>query len=518
MLMHVARDLPCGVILISGLLGLSMLDRHPATTQPHLPDSGVQRGSAVISDGVVTGPPFWLPVAPMSTPRSDLAATLGPDGRIYALGGFNAVGKYLKTAEAYDEQAGTWAPIASMAVSRSTFDAVTGPDGRIYAISGYTGVTYTRAVEAYTPRLNRWIAVADTVLPHPGSGAVAGPDGRIYVMGANDGQGMGAVEVYSPGDDRWTRLGDLIGGRGDFGVARGPDGRLYAIGGSPGSIYDLAVAEAYNVHTAHWTSLANMPTARRALAAATGADGRIYAIGGGTAEGGPLATVEAYDVRTGRWSRVASLHTPRGGLKAVRGTDGRLYALGGAGGGPPSAVRGTPINPSDYLRVVEAYGPLLHTTPHRAAAGSSVVLTGTNFAASATVTVTWGGTPQGVALAIGHTNGAGALLHPLRFSIPAGTRPGQYVVTAKDDRSLYPVTVPLTVSVPLSGTRTPTPAAPVPSAPPGGRFFPQTGHSLSGTFLAFYQQYGTPLATPAPSCSPRPATWSSTPTAFSWNR
>lgn len=446
-----ARALLCGVILVSGLLGLSVLDGHPATTQAGFQDSRARPGGTVTGAAWATAPPFWLPVPPMRTRRADLAATLGPDGRIYALGGFNAVEKYLKTAEAYDEHAGTWTPIASIAVSRSAFDAVTGPDGRLYAISGYTGTTYTRAVEAYTPRLNRWVAVADTVLPHPGTGAVTGPNGRIYVMGANAGRGMAALEVYNPGDDRWIRLPDLLGTRGDFGIARGPDGRLYAIGGSPDSPYDLPVAEAYNTSTARWTRLADMPTARSALAAATGLDGRIYAIGGGPRRGAALGTVKAYNVQTGRWGTVVSLRAPRGGLKAVRGNDGRIYALGGFGGSPPSGVRGTPITSSHYLNIVEAYGPLIHATPRSVTAGSSVVLTGTNFAASATVTVTWDATPQGAVLTTGHTNRAGALLHPLRFHVPAGVRPGQYVVTAMDDRSRYPVTAPLTVSPRVSG-------------------------------------------------------------------
>ncbi len=189
-------------------------------------------------------------------------------------------------------------------------------------------------------------------------------------------------------------------------------------------------------------------------------------------------------MQTGRWGTVVSLRAPRGGLKAVRGNDGRIYALGGFGGSPPSGVRGTPFTPSHDLNIVEAYGPLIHATPRGVTAGSSVVLTGTNFAASATVSVTWGTVLGGRALATGHTNQAGALPNPLRFHVPAGVRPGRYTVRAMDDRSRYPVTASLAVGVTASFGLSPTPlplptttatAVPPPTPSPQTRYVAPQG-------------------------------------------
>ncbi|WP_420795846.1 Kelch repeat-containing protein [Ktedonobacter racemifer] len=42
--------------------------------------------------------------------RTGLTAAVGPDGRIYAIGGRNASGP-LKTVEAYDPRTNTWTPL-----------------------------------------------------------------------------------------------------------------------------------------------------------------------------------------------------------------------------------------------------------------------------------------------------------------------------------------------------------------------------------------------------------------------
>lgn len=83
-----------------------------------------------------TGPPYWLPVASMHMRRSDLAAALGPDGRVYALGGVNGDGDAQASVEAYTPATNRWALVASMLISRSQFAAVTAPDGRLYAVNG----------------------------------------------------------------------------------------------------------------------------------------------------------------------------------------------------------------------------------------------------------------------------------------------------------------------------------------------------------------------------------------------
>jgi hypothetical protein len=372
--------------------------------------------------------------------------------------------------------------------ARSFFAAATGPDGHIYAISGNSPEVNT-SVEAYVPQQNRWVRGPAVPTNHAFGGAARGPDGRLYVIGGSNGdEGEPEVDAYDIRTRRWTHVTDLPTPRGWLAVAAGPDGRIYALGGmggTPGSWTDLATVEAYNVWTKQWVRLADLPSARQDLAAASGADGRIYAVGGtpygvGDSPGPSSADVDAYDPHTNRWQVVSPLATARQDLAAARGADGRIYALGGYGPIAPGAS-----GPDVVLATVEAYGPVIHLLPPRAAAGSTTALTGTNFAARATVRVTWGSAPGRQLLGTGQTDAAGNLLHPITIVVPRDTGAGPYTITAEDDRSRYPVMATWTPTA-----RLPTPAAPVPAACRGARYFPQTHHTMGGAFLAFYQRYG----------------------------
>ena len=74
-----------------------------------------------------------------------------PDGRIYVVGGGDALGNYLTTVEAYIVGTNTWTTVAGLTVGSGGLGVVTGPDGRIYAVGGYNpGMSYLATVEAYT--------------------------------------------------------------------------------------------------------------------------------------------------------------------------------------------------------------------------------------------------------------------------------------------------------------------------------------------------------------------------------
>jgi PKD repeat protein len=269
----------------------------------------------------------WATAAGMPTAREGLAAVTGPDGRIYALGGYN--GAPLNTVEAYDPATNTWAAVAPMLNARYGLAAVAGPDGRIYALGGYNnnaGVLNT--VEAYNPATNTWTAVAPMPTARYLLAAVTGLDGRIYALGGSDGASyLNTVEAYNPATNTWTTLGGMPTAREGLAAVAGPDGRIYALGGYNGG--HVNTVEAYDPAAETWTTLAGIPTARSSLAAAVGPDGRVYALGGDNGAS-VLSTVEAYSPATNAWTATASMPTARNGLAAAVTPDGRIYALGGA--------------------------------------------------------------------------------------------------------------------------------------------------------------------------------------------
>src|SRR5437870_5339440 len=126
--------------------------------------STVLTAALVVGGIVLTSHPAhaaagWSTIAPMPTPRGDLAAATGSDGRMYAIGGSDiaANGSTLvyATAEAYAPSTNTWSTAAPMPTARYGLAAVEGTDGRIYAIGGMgADFTPTATVEAYTPSAN----------------------------------------------------------------------------------------------------------------------------------------------------------------------------------------------------------------------------------------------------------------------------------------------------------------------------------------------------------------------------
>jgi len=81
----------------------------------------------------------------MPTARNHLAATMGPDNLIYAIGGVGGA----NIVEAYDSNTNKWTTVAPMPTARHGMAAVTGPDGRIYAIGGNGPGGHLNTVEVY---------------------------------------------------------------------------------------------------------------------------------------------------------------------------------------------------------------------------------------------------------------------------------------------------------------------------------------------------------------------------------
>ena len=98
----------------------------------------------------------WAKMPKMHLKRDELAATLGPDGKIYSIGGYGGGDNSCQaSAERFDFSTGMWELIAPMKEPRRALSAVALPDG-IYAIGGYNGKDYIGTVERYDFFTNEW--------------------------------------------------------------------------------------------------------------------------------------------------------------------------------------------------------------------------------------------------------------------------------------------------------------------------------------------------------------------------
>ena len=148
----------------------------------------------------------------LPTDRMLAAAAPGPDGKIYVMGGErnngNGIDAYwvVGTLEAYDPVAKKWTTgLPDMPTPRHMLSAVLGPDKKIYAIGGSTTASEansyppTTAVHAYDPVANKWTAVAPLMTARTRAAVAVGADGLIYVMGGQSGtSALSSVEAYDP--------------------------------------------------------------------------------------------------------------------------------------------------------------------------------------------------------------------------------------------------------------------------------------------------------------------------------
>jgi hypothetical protein len=125
----------------------------------------------------------WTTGANMSMGRIGLAAVAAADGRIYAIGGAQQASSFdsTPTVEAYTPATNTWVPVAKLNVPRLSGVALVGPDNRIYFMGGYAmggadmgaGANPSAVVEVYGPAM----AVA------PGTGTAGATN--VSITGSN---------------------------------------------------------------------------------------------------------------------------------------------------------------------------------------------------------------------------------------------------------------------------------------------------------------------------------------------
>ena len=240
----------------------------------------------------------WSLAAKTLVAREGLAVAASGD-RIYAIGGsaLSDAGypEDVAIVEAIDPATNSSKAVAPLPSARSDLAAATGSDGRIYALGGFQAKTQTSAlalVDAYDPEV-----ATPGPRAHPATDRAQRPGGgdrprRTHLRHRRirrEGQSLATVEVYSPLTDTWSTAAPLPTAILGPAATRGPDGRIYVLGGP--EFAAVSNAQAYDPADDSWHALPPLPTARILLAAAQGPDGRVYAIGGFSNTA--LAVVEA---------------------------------------------------------------------------------------------------------------------------------------------------------------------------------------------------------------------------------
>ena len=132
----------------------------------------------------------WTEKAGMPTARGGLSTSV-VNGRIYAIGGWDAGFAWVSEVAEYDPGADVCKMMGNMPVVRGTPSASV-IDERIYVVSD-------AAVEEYDPATDSWERKADMLTPRFWSSTSA-VNGRIYAIGGQiDGRPLSIVEEYDIG-------------------------------------------------------------------------------------------------------------------------------------------------------------------------------------------------------------------------------------------------------------------------------------------------------------------------------
>ena len=140
----------------------------------------------------------WAAIASLPTARYDFPAVFNRTNYIYIFGGLTDTTSGTETATVlrYSVSANTWTAMAPMPVAVAGSAATLGPDGKIYVVGGTSGGVTTNVVQVYNPAANSW--TISTPLPEGLSASVMGVDslGRLIVMGGMDTNGNDVGDVW----------------------------------------------------------------------------------------------------------------------------------------------------------------------------------------------------------------------------------------------------------------------------------------------------------------------------------
>src|SRR5713101_7560380 len=151
----------------------------------------------------------WTTLAPMPTARAGAAAAVIDDG-IFVIGGRQSTsgpcsgGPYLQTVEKYDIDTDTWCFVAPLLTPRSDLAAVA-HGGKIFVFGGCSDTGVTKEVDMYDPQTNTWTTGLAS-MPTARASLVAGHSGnKLYAIGETDAVSeSNSNEMYDLAQNSWS--------------------------------------------------------------------------------------------------------------------------------------------------------------------------------------------------------------------------------------------------------------------------------------------------------------------------
>jgi N-acetylneuraminic acid mutarotase len=265
---------------------------------------------------VPRSPTGWtgMTAAPVATSEAQAASM---NGKLYVLGGFDALGRALTSASAYDPNADSWNKVADL--PRPITGAGTAGDGNtIWLAGGYLG-----NLAGKTPIADVWKYDVTTDVWTPGpalpkgiaAAAMVRLNRTLHLMGGTDLAGNDltdhwVLDIDHP-ENGWRKATALPTGRHHLGGFVLGD-KVYAVGGQQGpndATGSVDTVEVYDWKTRLWTTAPSLPAPRSHITASTfvAPNGHPY-IAGGLTNGATRnydADIIDYDPKMKKWTQLA---------------------------------------------------------------------------------------------------------------------------------------------------------------------------------------------------------------------
>ena len=220
---HTATLLPSGKVLVIGGVNTGACGNstsYLATAEIYDPETNA-----------------WTSAASFTIGRNQHTATLLPNGKVLMAGGFGPglLGAPAWQNQLYDVDANTWTAMAPMGGYRLHHTATLLPNGKVLAAGGFAGGAGTASCEIYDPALNTWAPAASLPAAYNYHTASLLPSGKVLVAGGTGGSvsvAYDTVAVYDPATNTWTPQPPLSDTLFLHTSTMLPDGRLLIAGGT----------------------------------------------------------------------------------------------------------------------------------------------------------------------------------------------------------------------------------------------------------------------------------------------
>ena len=312
---HTATLLPDGRVLAVG------------GDYPYSAGGGLGLSAELYDPGTGT----WTGTGGLNTDRSSHTATLLPNGKVLAIGGFNA--GVLFSAEFYDPATGVWTTAGTLTKGRQLHTATLLPNGKVLVSGGQGSLVFNDAVskvELYDSASGAWAAAGTMATARYAHTTTLLPDGRVLVAGGygtNSPYNLASAELYDPVAGTWKATSPMHNVRITATATLLPNGSVLLAGGSGGG----TSAEQYNPASGGWTTTGALTNARTFHTATLLSNGKVLVAGGQGTLSSYLSSAELYDPTTGTWTPTGSLNAARNNHTATLLPNGKVLVAGGDG-------------------------------------------------------------------------------------------------------------------------------------------------------------------------------------------